>query len=166
MGTPGTSHCFGAPPYGERGTTRLRLPTRPSHVYTTLTKLARCGQRLLRRATAVIILLGENLVGNSMTSNQTQEFLRVHDPVSISFDGPGGLATGGDRLRSDERRVGLADPHVLEDAFLVNTQLGEYERGIFLDGCQLAFRSQRRGHSAILKCRKNWRAGLQSGFEC
>jgi AraC family transcriptional regulator len=110
--------------------------------------------------------VGKKLVGTSMTSNRTQEFLRVHDPVSISFDGPGGLAIGAVRLRSEERGVGLTDPHVLEDAFMINTQLRDYEGRIFLEDRQLDFRRQRRGHSAIFDYRKNWRADLQSGFDC
>lgn len=98
-------------------------------------------------------------------SNRSQTFLRVEDASSISFKGPGGFPMGVVRLRST-CGVGMSDPHLTEDAFMINIQMVDYEGEIFLNGHKLAFRRQPSGHSAFFDYRKTWQANLRSAFAC
>lgn len=101
-----------------------------------------------------------------MATNRSQDFLRVEDAASVTFDGPGDHPIGVARLRSAGGGVGMSDPHLIEDAFLINVQLRRYEGDIYLEGRKLAFRTQLPGQTAFFDYRQTWRANLRTGFDC
>lgn len=98
--------------------------------------------------------------------NRSQAFLRVEDSARVSFSGPGGYPIGIARLRSREGGVGMSDPHLSEDAFMINVQMIDYAGDIFLNGRKLAFQRQPTGHAGFFDYRRNWRANLHSAFAC
>ncbi len=49
---------------------------------------------------------------------------------------------------------------------MINVQMIEYHGEIFLEGRKLGFRRQPNAHTVIFDYRRNWRANLQSPFEC
>lgn len=102
----------------------------------------------------------------SIDTNRTQSFLRVENASTVGFDGPGGFAIGAARLQSAVGGVGMTDPHLNEDAFMINVQMIDYEGEIFLNNQKLAFRRQPAGQTAFFDYRKNWRANLRSPFGC
>ncbi len=101
-----------------------------------------------------------------MTDNRSQDFLRVKNTASVTFDGPDGIPISATRLWSNSGDVGVTDPHLVEDAFLINVQLREYEGEIYLEGHKLAFRRQMAGDTVFFDYRRNWRARLNSPFDC
>lgn len=101
-----------------------------------------------------------------MATNRTQEFLRVEDAASLTFEGPGKLPMNAVRLWSRNGVPGMTDPHLIEDAFMISVQLQDYEGDIFLDGRKLAFRRQMIGETCFFDYRQSWRANLRTGFDC
>ncbi|MDQ0248802.1 AraC family transcriptional regulator [Sphingomonas kyeonggiensis] len=101
-----------------------------------------------------------------MRTNRSQTFLRVRDAASVTFEGPGNFPIGAARLRSETSGLGMTDPHLIEDAFLINVQLRDYAGEIFLNGRKLAFHSQGAGQTVFFDYRRNWRANLRTAFDC
>ncbi len=101
-----------------------------------------------------------------MATNRSQNYLRVQDATSVAFDGPGDYPIGAVRLRSSSGGIGMTDPHLMEDAFLINTQLRDYGGDIYLEGRKLAFDRQGSGQTVFFDYRRNWRANLRTSFDC
>lgn len=99
-------------------------------------------------------------------TNRVQAYLRVEDASNVSFVGPGKFPIGAARLRSVTGNVGMSDPHLNEDAFMINVQMIDYEGDIFLNDHKLAFRRQALGQTMFFDYRRNWRANLKSPFAC
>lgn len=98
--------------------------------------------------------------------NRDHHFIPAFDVRSITINGPAGHVMGVTRLRSPRAGNGLTRPHALEDAFMLSVQLQNYQGSIWLNNHDVAFSGQAAGEVMFYDYREEWRADLQSAFDC
>lgn len=99
-------------------------------------------------------------------TNRAQAYLRAPSARMITFAGPGGELISATRAWSPRAENGTTDPHVTEDAFMLNIQRIDYAGDIFLKNRKLAFRRQRTSEIGLFDYRMPWRANLNSAYDC
>lgn len=60
----------------------------------------------------------------------------------------------------------MSDNHVEEDAFMLSFQVHDYQGKMWVDGSDVDFKGSKGGNFTVYDYSRNWRADLQSHFDC
>ncbi|WCK68801.1 helix-turn-helix domain-containing protein [Agrobacterium tumefaciens] len=98
--------------------------------------------------------------------NRNMEYLRADKAPYIAMSTLTGGLLAMSRFKCDMAGHGLSDDHVKEDAFMLSSQLRDYQGGLWLDGERLDFAGSKKGNFTLYDYSRSWRADLQTPFDC
>lgn len=102
---------------------------------------------------------------NSRDSNREMEYLTRTLPVVKAANLTSGLLAASRFTRTTPGH-GMTEQHKQEDAFLLSFQVHDYRGKMWVDGSEVDFAGSRGGNFTFYDYSRDWRADLQSAFDC
>lgn len=94
------------------------------------------------------------------------EYLRADTGPYIGKSSLSGGLLSVSRIKCEVPGHGLSGDHVQEDAFMLSTQLRDYQGELWVDGSKVDFSGSKKGNFTLYDYSRVWRADLQSPFDC